>query len=168
MPEGPGGPVHPAGTVDPAERADEVWHRALLPQPVSDLPGDVALHHALSFHGTVMRGGLLKAVEDAIEAGDGEHLDAVASAYLWLGVGEVADLVGRVRSAVEAGGTRRLAEAETLERESQQEIDAVMPDDAALEAVLLAKVVESPGAFSPGGVPRFSWADHVRDQAGES
>lgn len=149
---------------DPGRRTEEVWQRGLLPRPISDLPGDVAIHHALDFHGRVLRGGFLKAVDDALEAGEGERLDAAEHAYRWLGVDAVADLVSHVREVVGQGGTRRHRAAARLEVECDRVHDSAVPDDEALEAALLRRVVESPESFSPGGIPHFDWAAYVQQQ----
>lgn len=149
---------------DPGRRTEEVWGRALLPQPISDLPGDIAVHHALDFHGRVCRGGFLKAVEDALEAGEGHRLDAAEQAYRWLGVEGVADLVSRVREVLARGGARRLRDAERLEVESDRVYLAAVPDDPALEATLRRRVEESPASFSPGGIPPFDWPAYVQQQ----
>lgn len=157
-------PDDPRPPDDPGRRTDEVWHRALLPHPISDLPGDVAVHHALAFHGRVMNGGVLNAVEIDLESGDGAAVDTVESAYRWLGLDAVADLVVEVRRAVTQGDTRRHRAAARLESESNRVYDAAVPDDPALEAVLRRRVEESPASFSPGGIPRFDHAAWVQQQ----
>ena len=155
---------HPRPPDDPGRRTEEVWHRGLLPQPISDLPGDVAVHHALAFHGRVMNGGVLNAIEVDLESGDGAALDTVESAYRWLGLDAVADLVVGVREVVARGGARRLRDGERLEAESNRVYDAAVPSDEALEAALRRRVEESPASFSPGGIPHFDWSAHVQQQ----
>ncbi|QCW50514.2 hypothetical protein FE634_08980 [Nocardioides dongxiaopingii] len=129
---------------DAAARTDRVWHRALGWRPASELPGDVAAHVALEFHGLVMNGGVLNAVEDREDA----HLASVVAAYRWLRLAGVADLVDEVRRAVAEGRTEVPAQAEALEVDADRRHDEHLPDDSALEAALHRRVVNSPEAFS--------------------
>lgn len=78
-----GGP----GRVDPAT---EVWNRATSGVPFSELPGDVALAHALRFDGYAAAGSVLAAVE--MELGEGWGGDGRA-AFAYFGVTEAQSLI---------------------------------------------------------------------------
>lgn len=66
----------------PQEQVDSVWNRALdLDSPRdAGAAGDAALHTVLVFHGTVMNGGLFKAVESYADD-ETYPVDEVVEAY---------------------------------------------------------------------------------------
>lgn len=129
---------------DVAAQADRVWHRALGLEPASRLPGDVAAYAVLEFHGMVMNGGVLHAVEGRGE----EYVSSAEDAYRWLGLAGVADLIGEVRRTLADRRSTTPATIDELEVESDTRYDSLVPEDSDLEAALGRRIVDSPESFS--------------------
>ncbi|MHA7862572.1 DMP19 family protein [Tessaracoccus sp. Y36] len=119
---------------------DGIWNRALDGGGEGD--GDIALAAALVFHGLVMNGGALHAVETI----DPEELSEAKEGYRWLGLDQVAELIKRIEaeSAEVVGDVEAL---EDLEQSADDDYYALIPDDAALQEALEAKYAEEPDAF---------------------
>ena len=108
--------------------------------------GDEALHVALTFHGSVMNGGLLNAVETYGD--DREYpLPRVLQAYRFLGLEDVASVIERARQEYE---DLSAADDEACWDASEKRIDSSYPlDDEALSAAVRAAVEASPQSFAP-------------------
>lgn len=131
-------------------RADAVWNRALdLTSPAEAThPGDAALLTVLTFHGLVMNGGLLNAVE-LHDNDDTYPNDAVVDAYRFLGL---EDAAGAIDNAVlEHRDLARDSEADDdVIADAQERIDATYTlDDTDLEAALAVALANDPEAFAP-------------------
>lgn len=124
--------------------SDAVWNRALdLDSPVDAArPGDAALLTVLTFHGLVMNGGLLNAVE--LHANDPVYpADAVVEAYRYLGLESAS---GAIDNAV--------LEERDLDDDAREaaaeRIDATYTlDDEDIEHALEVVLVNDPDAFAP-------------------
>ena len=122
----------------------ELWDRAcgFDPPALRTHPGDEALHVALVFHGSVMNGGLLNAVQTYPD--DEEYpLPRVRQAYDYLGLHEITRAIDQAqRESVELDDAG-LGDAEAR-------IDATYTlDDDALMRVARDCIDRSPDAFAP-------------------
>ncbi|WP_049821359.1 DMP19 family protein [Kineococcus radiotolerans] len=130
------------------EEFDALWNRACEwdAPAIKTHRGDEALHVALTFHGSVMNGGLLDAVENYGE--DLEYpLPRVLQAYRFLGLDAVASIIERARQEYEelAGADGQVHDDLTAER-----VDASYSlDGDALSAAARAVVEASPNGFAP-------------------
>lgn len=132
--------------------ADAVWNRALdLASPVdATRPGDAALLTVLTFHGLVMNGGLLNAVE--LHAHDEVYPnDAVVEAYRFLGLEDAAAAIDN--AVLEQHDLRTAEDAEDDDFDAAEErIDATYTlDDDDIEAALAVVLANDPDAFAPLG-----------------
>ncbi|MGV9194534.1 DMP19 family protein [Microbacterium sp. MC2] len=124
--------------------ADDVWNRALdLESPdAAERPGDAALLTVLTFHGLVMNGGLLAAVE--LHANDPVYpSDAVVEAYRFFGLESAA---GAIDNAV--------LEERDLDEESREEAEQRIDEtytleDEDIEHALETALRNDPDAFAP-------------------
>ncbi|MCI2237221.1 hypothetical protein MO973_04060 [Paenibacillus sp. TRM 82003] len=130
------------------EHFDALWNRACEwdAPAIRTHRGDEALHVALTFHGSVMNGGLLNAVESYGE--DREYpLPRVLQAYRFLGLEDVASVIEQVRQEHEVLAA---ADDETRTDVPEERIDASYPlDDEALSAAARAAAEASPQSFAP-------------------
>lgn len=133
------------------ERADEIWNRAcdamMTGLPPDAKSGDVKLMRAIDFDGLVHNGGLLNRVQRE------DGLVEAVEALRWFGLTDVAERVERVRDA-----WGRLADqgwpgeaVDELEIEADRLYFEMPQGQVAdqLEAGLLTRLVDAPGAFSP-------------------
>ncbi|GAA4896835.1 hypothetical protein GCM10025789_13350 [Tessaracoccus lubricantis] len=120
---------------------DRIWNRAL--DGGADGDGDLALAAALVFHGMVMNGGALHAVETI----DPEELAEAKDGYRWLGLDQVADLITRIEAEAAALAPGDVEAVEDLETSADDDYYALIPDDAALQEALAARYDEEPDAF---------------------
>lgn len=132
--------------------ADAVWNRALdLASPAdATRPGDAALLTILTFHGLVMNGGLLNAVE--LHAHDEVYPnDAVVEAYRFLGLEDAAAAIDN--AVLEQHDLRTAEDAEDDDFDAAEErIDATYTlDDDDIEAALAVVLANDPDAFAPLG-----------------
>ncbi|WP_337060823.1 DMP19 family protein [Kineococcus sp. G2] len=130
------------------EEFDALWNRACEwdAPAIKTHRGDEALHVALTFHGSVMNGGLLNAVETYAE--DPEYpLPRVLQAYRFLGLDAVASIIERARQEYEEVVG---ADGQMHEDVPEERIDASYPlDDDALSVAARAAVEASPNSFAP-------------------
>ncbi|WP_369051857.1 DMP19 family protein [Kineococcus terrestris] len=133
------------------EEFDELWNRACQwdSPAIRTHEGDAALHDAIVFHGSVVNGGLLDAVENYARD-EGYPLARVVRSYRSLGLGRTADLVERAhREHVELAALPYDQERSgRVEERVDRSYDL---DDAALSAAARAAVEASPGRFAPLG-----------------
>lgn len=125
---------------------DEIWNRALeLDSPAAAThPGDAALLTVLTFHGLVMNGGLLNAVEMHMND-DVYPVDAVVDAYRFFGL---EDAGGAIDNAVLE--LREIANDEDDEADAEERIDATYTlDDTDVEDALRIVLTNDPDAFAP-------------------
>ncbi len=123
---------------------DDVWNRALdLESPgAAERPGDAALLTVLTFHGLVMNGGLLAAVE--MHANDPVYpSDAVVESYRFFGLESAA---GAIDNAV--------LEERDLDDESREEAEERIDEtytleDEDIEHALETTLRNDPDAFAP-------------------
>lgn len=130
--------------------ADAVWNRALdLASPAdATRPGDAALLTVLTFHGLVMNGGLLNAVE--LHAHDEVYPnDAVVEAYRFLGLEDAAAAIDN--AVLEQHDLRTAEDAEDDDFDAAEErIDATYTlDDDDIEAALAVVLANDPDVFAP-------------------
>lgn len=123
---------------------DELWNRACgFDSPaLRTHPGDAALHVALVFHGSVMNGGLLDAVQTYSE--DEEYpLPRVRQAYAYLGLEETAHAIEQAQ--------REAAELTVTDLEdAEARVDATYAlEDGDLERAARRSIDRSPDAFAP-------------------
>jgi len=90
-----------------------------------------------------MNGGVL----DAVERTSADHV-RIDAAFRWLGLERIAALLALVRRDVAAGALDDDERAEALERAADERYTAVLPSDAALEAVFRGRLKEDPSAFA--------------------
>lgn len=124
---------------------DEIWSRALdLDSPAAAThPGDAALLTVLTFHGLVMNGGLLNAVELHLND-DVYPVDAVVDAYRFFGL---EDAAGAIDNAVLE--QRELHDDED-EDDAEERIDATYTlDDTDIEDALRVALANDPEVFAP-------------------
>lgn len=123
---------------------DIVWNRALdLESPVAaDRPGDAALLTVLTFHGLVMNGGLLNAVE--LHANDPVYpADAVVEAYRFFGLDSAA---GAIDNAVLE---ERDLDDEGREEAAERIDETYSLEDDDIEHALEVTFANDPDAFAP-------------------
>jgi hypothetical protein len=127
------------------DEADDIWNRAALesggPTPGT---GDTALAAALLLHGSAMSGGVLDAVEHLTD----EELDAAEAGYRWLHVPAASETIAAVRREIAAGALDDEERASALELSSDDQYNAAIEDDAALEAAFRARLQTDPDAFA--------------------
>lgn len=85
---------------------------------------------------------------DAVKSGTAESLAAAESAFSWLGLAPVAQIIADVRSQIAAGALDDDERAEHLELTADERYNAVIPSDAALQSVFRVRLAELPEAFS--------------------
>ncbi|RAN78620.1 hypothetical protein B5P43_17040 [Bacillus sp. SRB_336] len=124
------------------DEADRIWNRSLELGRTHERAGDIALAAALGFHSSATSGGFL----DAVEGRTAESLSAVESAFTWLDLESVAQVIADVRSEIDAGALDE--RAEQLELSAEERYNAIIPSDAALESAFRLRLVEMPEAFS--------------------
>lgn len=126
------------------DEADGIWNRSLELGRTHERSGDIALAAALGFHSSAMSGGVL----DAVEGRTAESLSAAESAFTWLGLESVAQIIADVRSAIDVGALDDDERAEQLELSADERYNAIIPTDDALQAAFRARLAEKPEAFS--------------------
>lgn len=126
------------------DEADRIWNRALERGRTHERAGDIALAAALGFHSSAMSGGVL----DAVEGRTAESLSAAESAFTWLGLESVAQIIADVRSEIDAGALDDDERAEQIELSADERYNAIIPSDAALHSAFRVRLVEMPEAFS--------------------
>ncbi|MFW5472501.1 DMP19 family protein [Knoellia sp. CPCC 206450] len=126
--------------------ADKVWNRATEVDLDEDArEGDRALHGALLFHGEAMSGGVL----NGFEALEEDELEAARAGFEWLGMSEVASLLGRMADVIDATDLDDDEAADALESRLDRDYDALVPADRTLEDALRRRLTEDPDAFGP-------------------
>lgn len=127
------------------DAADLIWNRAALQSGgASPGPGDVVLAKVLAFHGLVMSGGVL----DAVERASAEDLAEVSVAFRRLGLESVADLLASVRRDIDSGVLDDADRAEALELAADNNYRAILPSDEALAAAFRRRLDDDPDAFA--------------------
>jgi len=130
--------------------ADAIWNRALdLASPAeAPRPGDAALLTVLTFHGLVMNGGLLNAVE--LHAHDDVYpSDAVVDAYRFLGLEDAAAAIDNAvleqRDLVASSD-----DDDDVHDDAEERIDATYTlEDEDIEAALDVALQNDPDEFAP-------------------
>jgi hypothetical protein len=107
--------------------------------------GDAALASVLGVHNMAMSGGLLDAVERSTSA----DLEAAEAGFRWLRLEAAADVVARVRLAIEAGALDDDDRAEALEGRADDEYPLVVPTDQTLVDAFQVRFADEPSAFAP-------------------
>lgn len=127
------------------DQADTIWNRAALESggPTPGV-GDEALAAALRLHSSAMSGGVL----DAIEHMTGEELDAAEAGYRWLHVPAASEVIAAVRREIAAGALDDHDRASALELSSEDQYNAAIEDDAALDSAFRARLGTDPDAFA--------------------
>jgi hypothetical protein len=125
------------------EEADRIWNRVLERSYTPRLAGDKALARALRFHSSAMSGGVLETVYRTSAA----DLDAAQSSYRWLGLGAVAEIIDRVRRAIDDGSLEEDDRTDELEESADSEYNSLIPTDAALETTFRRRLAQKPDAF---------------------
>lgn len=123
---------------------NEVWNRACgFDSPaLRTHPGDEALHVALVFHGSVMNGGLLDAVQSYRD--DEEYpLPRVQQAHTYLGLDATAQVIDHARREV-----LELADSDLEAAEGRIDATYTLEDDS-LERAARSSIDNTPGAFAP-------------------
>jgi hypothetical protein len=131
--------------------ADAIWNRALdLASPAeATRSGDAALLTVLTFHGLVMNGGLLNAVE--LHAHDDVYpSDAVVDAYRFLGLEDAAAAIDNAvleqRDLIAADDD----EDDDDHADAAERIDATYTlEDDDIEAALEVAIQNDPDEFAP-------------------
>ena len=133
------------------EAFEALWNRACqFDSPaISTHEGDAALHVALVFHGSVVNGGLLDAVESY--GSDGNYpLPRVLRAYRFLGLDDLAQNIEAARREFE-----ELSGAEhdpARWGQAEDRCNASYPlDDQRLVDAARAGTTRTPGSFAPVG-----------------
>jgi hypothetical protein len=122
-----------------------VWNRALdLDSPsAATHPGDAALLTVLTFHGLVMNGGLLNAVELHVEDADYPN-EAVVEAYIFFGLEDAASAIDN--AVLEQHDLSDTDDVDAVE----ERIDATYTlSDEDIEAALDVALINDPEAFAP-------------------
>ena len=137
-------------TADPDDRTLAVWDRATGGVPASDLPGDVALAHALRFDGYAAAGSIVSAVE--MEIGEGWTGEG-RSGFAWFGLDEVValiDEVGLAYQALDGSGLEGEAHADRWDEIDQDGSERYAAADvtASLTSALGRALAERPDAFA--------------------
>lgn len=130
--------------------ADAIWNRALdLASPAeARRPGDAALLTVLTFHGLVMNGGLLNAVE--LHAHDDVYpSDAVVDAYRFLGLEDAAAAIDN--AVLEQRDLVATSEDDDdAHDDAEERIDATYTlEDEDIEAALDVALQNDPDEFAP-------------------
>lgn len=123
---------------------NELWNRACgFDSPaLRTHPVDEALHVALVFHGSVMNGGLLDAVQTYSE--DDEYpLPRVRQAYSYLGLDETAQAIDRAQREV-----TELTQTDLEDAEARIDGTYTLEDDD-LERAARSCVERAPDVFAP-------------------
>ena len=133
----------------PVDAAEVVWNRAALENGGSSpATGDRALADMLAFHGLVMSGGLL----NAVELTPVQEQARISAAFQWFGLESITDLITSVRQEIEAGVLDEPGQAEVLELTANRDYQAILPSDDVLLAVFQRRLNDDPSAFaSPVG-----------------
>lgn len=141
---------------------DDIWDRAIGYVEEPTAPGDRALRDVLTFHGTVMNGGLLNAVESYLD--DEEYpLDRVVQGYTYLGLVQTAEVITEGRERFLAADRSSLEELEALELDLDPRYEV---EDEDLASQLAAKVAAHPGHFAPPSAERPSSRTGARSPRG--
>lgn len=136
----------------PQETIDLVWNRALELDSPDDAAasGDGALHTLMVFHGTVMNGGLLNAVES--HAADETYpIDAVAEAYRFFDLESAAAVIERAateQEALEANENDDIDD-DALEEAEERINEMYHLEDSDIEDALTMALLRDPEAFAP-------------------
>jgi hypothetical protein len=127
------------------DAADLIWNRAALEKggATPDV-GDRALADMLAFHGLVMSGGVLDAIEQTSEP----DLARIGAAFRWFGLESVVNLLAPVHRDIQAGALDELDRAEALELAADRDYQAILPSDEALQTVLRGRLDDDPSAFA--------------------
>jgi hypothetical protein len=104
------------------------------------MAGDKALQAMLLFHGAVMNGGVL----DALEAFDATGLSAATKGHRYFGLGSVADFL--VKSRLSMSSEQDLDE---FEAQLDADYSVLVPDDRTLEQKFKRALESRPGDFAP-------------------
>lgn len=124
---------------------DQIWNRAAMERGgPSAKAGDHALAAVLQVHALAMTGGLL----DAVERLDSAALDSAESGYRWLGLGDAAQVVARVRTEISDGALEADDRAEALEAEADDMYAEVIPADQTIADAFESKLRSEPAAFA--------------------
>lgn len=116
-------------------RQDKIWNRAAMEAGGSaPREGDAALASLLLVHGMVMNGG----IDHALETLSKEEYAAGIDGFRYFGLPKVASILQRARGAMETDFERLNAEYGSL-----------VPSDSTLVHAFQAKLIVSPGVFSP-------------------
>lgn len=121
--------------------ATVVWNRAGDALALDPLPGDEALEEMQLFHGLVMNGGLLHALESF---GEQYGLDAAQASYRYFGLDAVADLIGDVSTMPEAA-----SDTDPWRYDLTKRYLAIVADDTTLMARLKITLRTHPSDFAP-------------------
>jgi len=122
--------------------ADMIWDRACGEDPSRTHAGDRALAHLLRAHGLIMNGGVLHAVE--LLAPD--ELSDAQSGYRFYGLDEIASLLSRAKTLLEADDGLDAHEAQ-LDREYAE----IVPDDTFLVKRFEKHFEANQAEYAPSG-----------------
>lgn len=117
---------------------DKIWNRAAAGDGGEQ--GDEALAALLLFHGTVMNGGLV----NALEVLDEEQIAAAIGGYRFFGFDDAAALIVEAQSELEDD-----ADPEEVEESKDGEFFDLIDDDETVYEALERKLAEDPAAFAP-------------------
>lgn len=126
------------------DQFDALWNRACgFDSPaLRSHPGDEALHVALVFHGSVMNGGLLNAVE-TYGSDEVYSLPRVQQAYSYIGLDEPAQAIKQARREL-----LELAESDLENAEGRIDASYALEDEDLVRAAR-STVDRTPEAFAP-------------------
>lgn len=121
---------------------DKIWNRA-VGFGASTIAGDIALSNSLTFHGLIMNGGLLNAVESS----SNDRIDSAVAGYRWLDLNSAANAIEAVREKFGQGSLGDEA-IDALEVEADETYNASIPDDATVYSAFLEELEQYPAAFA--------------------
>lgn len=119
---------------------DKIWNRAASGDGGEQ--GDEALAALLLFHGTVMNGGLV----NALEVLDEEQIASAVEGYRFFGFDDAAALIIETQVELEDD-----ADPEELEESKDGEFFDLIDDDETVYEALERKLADDPAAFAPIG-----------------
>ncbi len=119
---------------------DKIWNRAASGDGGEQ--GDEALAALLLFHGTVMNGGLV----NALEVLDEEQIASGVEGYRFFGFDDAAALIVETQVELEDD-----ADPEELEESKDGEFFDLIDDDETVYEALERKLADDPAAFAPIG-----------------
>ena len=120
--------------------SDKIWNRACFGGGESPRPGDNALSALLLFHGLVLNGGLLYAI-DCLSR---ELLAAAKDGYIFYGFKEMEELISSAEDAIENN-----EDLDVLEQSLDKKYWDLVPADEVLVKSFERHQKKYPFAYSP-------------------